>query len=220
MSSKKKTYEETELDILVKSSTDPENRPVVEKFIPEILKLVNKFRHSGQSGGSVNYTAKTLANTIEKLCLQEPICPITGIDEEWIDVSSYGGEIQYQNKRCSALFKDKNEVVRYIDAIVFDGDIGGRFTGNGSVTYNGESISSSQCVKKFPFTPKTFYIDVIDHRWKDKEETQIDVNGDWWTHTIKDPKQLEKVYEYYKKPPITRKVLVEKKLIIHFNYSK
>ena len=34
-------------------------------------------------------------------------------------------------------------------------------------------------------------IDVIDYRWKDKEEKTKDVNGDWWTHSIKDETQLK-----------------------------
>lgn len=207
-----KKFAEIELDVLIKHNTDPDNRPLIEEFIPEILALCDKFGKSGQSGGSAQFTAKSLSNAIEKLCLQKPICPITGIDEEWTDVTKMNdGKTTYQNKRCCSLFKDgKDGEAYYIDAIVFNGDIGGRFTSHGSIVLNGVPISSFQNIKEFPFTPKTFYIDVIDHRWEDKEETQPDVNGDWWTHSIKDPAQLEEVYEYYKYPPITRKVIVEK----------
>src|SRR3989304_2125408 len=120
------SFAQRELDILIKSSTDPENRPIIENFIPEILALCEKFGTSGQSGGSAPYTAYAISKAVEKLCLQEPICPITGIDEEWTDVTNMNdGEPMWQNKRCSALFKDKNGEAKYIDAIVFDGVIGG-----------------------------------------------------------------------------------------------
>ena len=46
------THAERELDILVKSATDPNNRPIIEEFIPEILALVRKFSNSGQRGVS------------------------------------------------------------------------------------------------------------------------------------------------------------------------
>ena len=110
-----KNFAERELDILVKSNTDPENRPIIEAFIPEILALVDKFGNSGQSGGSAPYTASALSSAIKKLCMQEPICPITGIDEEWVDVSELcDGKIVYQNRRCSALFKD-GKLVHFIE---------------------------------------------------------------------------------------------------------
>lgn len=86
------THAERELDILVKSATDPNNRPIIEEFIPEILALVRKFSNSGQSGVSAPYTASAISSAVKKLCLQEPICPITGIDEEWIDVGRLGND--------------------------------------------------------------------------------------------------------------------------------
>jgi hypothetical protein len=44
-------------------------------------------------------------------------------------------------------------------------------------------------VKAFPFTPKTFYIDV----------TEVEEPKDNWTFYIKNEKQLEKVFKYYDK---------------------
>ncbi len=131
----------------------------------------------------------------------ETLAPLTGSDEEWTDITDFNdGKPMFQNNRDSRVFKDeKNEQGYFIEAIVFDGDIGGRFTGNGSVTCNGENIGSTQLIKAFPFTPKTFYINVIDTRYKDKEEKQPDINGDWWTHVVKDEAQLKEVFEYYDK---------------------
>ena len=203
-----KSFAERELDILVKSNTDPENRPIIEEFIPEILALVDKFGRSGQSGGSAPYTAQALSSAIKKLCMQEPICPITGIDEEWVDVSNYGdGEPMWQNCRCSGLFKDEKGESMYVDAIVKKTQKGDTWSGSfwlnkkDYLTGNKDlMISNAQYVKEFPFIPKTFYIDVIE------EEVALD---DWEMY-LKDKSQLDEVFEYYKPKPITREVLFEK----------
>ena len=202
-------FAERELDILVKSNTDPENRPIIEGFIPEILALVEKFGNSGQSGGSAPYVAQALSSAIKKLCMQEPICPIMGIDEEWNDVTNLNdGELMYQNNRCSALFRDgKDGEAYYVDAIVKRTQNGSCFSGSfwlnkkDYLTGNRDlMISNCQHIKGFPFTPKTFYIDVIEE----------EVAPDDWEMYLKDPGQLEEVFQYYKPKPITRKVLTEK----------
>ena len=64
---------------------------------------------------------------------------------------------------------------------------------------DGTVMTSRQYIKSFPFKPKTFYIDVIDTEWADKEETVEEEGGGWWTSIIKDEKQLEEVFEYYNK---------------------
>jgi hypothetical protein len=182
------SFAQHELDILVKSTTDPENRPIIEEFIPEILALVDRFNRSGQSGGSAPYTATALSQAIKKLCLQEPICPITGIDDEWANVSDYSpGETWFQNKRCSALFKNEDNKPYYLDAIVWKDQKGLTFTGSAYVRKINEKYCSRQYVKSFPFTPKTFYIDVI------MEEAA----PDWWIAYIKDSSQLEQAAKYY-----------------------
>ena len=50
-----------------------------------------------------------------KLAKFEALVPITGEDDEWNDVD--GG--LYQNKRCSAVFKKKDRVAFYVDAIIW-----------------------------------------------------------------------------------------------------
>jgi hypothetical protein len=189
------SHAKRELEILAKTTPDA----IVTPFTNEILALCEAFGKSGQSGGSAPYTASAISQAVKKLMMFETLAPITGEDDEWTDVStSNNGEPMFQNNRDSRVFKyGKDGKAYFIEAIVFDGDIGGRFTGNGSVTHNGKNIGSTQYIKEFPFTPKTFYVDVIDHRWKDKEEKTPDVNGDWWTHSIKDEKQLDEVFEYY-----------------------
>lgn len=183
-------YAQRELEILSKSVTDPENRPIIEPFKAEILALCEAFGKSGQSGGSAPYTATALAQAIKKLLLQEPICPIMGIDEEWVDVSRLtDGRVCFQNRRCGALFKGgKDNPAHYLDAIVFKTQKGVTWTSNaGAICKDGSRIPSRQYVKSFPFKPKTFYIDVIEK----------EVAKDDWEFYIKDERQLKSVFKYY-----------------------
>lgn len=184
-----------ELEILAKTTPDA----LVLPFTNEILALCAAFGSSGQSGGSAPYVANAISQALKRLMMFETLAPLTGEDSEWIDVgNSNNGEVTFQNTRDSRVFKDgKDGRAYFIDAIVFDGDIGGRFTGSGSVTYDEGTIGSTQYIKEFPFYPKTFYVDVIDHRFFDKEEKTPDIKGDWWAHSIKDEKQLDEVFEYY-----------------------
>jgi len=186
-----------EFSILEKTVPDA----IILEFKPEIIALYNAFANSGQSGGSAPYVASMISSAIKKLMMYETISPLTGEDDEWNEVSDYtADETWFQNKRDSRVFKDaKDGRAYFIEAIVFDGSIGSRFTGRVSLGNEEGYIGSSQYIKSFPFTPKTFYIDVLDFRWKDKEETTPDENGDWWTHLIAYPEQLTEVFEYYDK---------------------
>jgi hypothetical protein len=55
---------------------------IILPFEKEILALVDKFNNSGQSGGSAPYTAAALSQAVKNLCLQNPICDITGNTED------------------------------------------------------------------------------------------------------------------------------------------
>jgi hypothetical protein len=177
-----KTHAKRELELLEKNVPDA----LVIPFKREILALCEKFGKSGQSGGSGPYTASAISQTIEKLLMYGTLVPLTGKDSEWIDVTEMNDGVPwYQNKRDSRVFKDENNRCFFIDAIVFDhGD--GRFTGNGITSEKYGNISSSQYVRSFPFTPKTFYVDVI----KDENDEKT---------LIKDDDQLKEVFEYYDK---------------------
>jgi hypothetical protein len=188
------SHAKRELEILAETTPDA----IIAPFTDEIVALCEAFGKSGQSGGSAPFVASAISQAVKKLMMFETIAPLTGKDDEWMDISRHNnGKSMFQNIRDSRVFKDEDGKAYFIEAIVFDGNIGGRFTGNGSVTFNGSNIGSTHYIKEFPFSPKTFYVDVIDHRWKDKEETTPDVNGDWWTHSIKDESQLKEVFEYY-----------------------
>ena len=187
-----------ELEILVENATDPENRPIVEEFIPEILALCEKFGSSGQSGSSAPYTARAISQVIEKLCLQQTIAPITGKDSEWCDVSEQmHEETLFQNNREGGIFKHgKNGRPYYIDAIVKETQDGihwsGRFwlSKEDYLTGNQDLMVNNHCyIKSFPFEPKTFYVKVMEE----------EISKDDFEMFLINPKQLEEVYEYYDK---------------------
>ena len=209
------SHAQVELDILSKSVPGA----IILEFRDEILALCEKFGKSGQSGGSAPYTASALSSAVKKLCLQETIAPLAGIDDEWNDVTEYSpGETLYQNRRNAAVFKD-DKGSWYLDAIVWCGDTPGE-SGNTWDTFSGtvQGIKSRQYIKEFPFEPKTFYIGVTREMlpadwteepfYQDKdyyitsefEETGVKrwIPGDKYRYVIKDMKQLDAVFEYYK----------------------
>ena len=173
-----------ELKILF-AIAEPDNRPAIEPFADEILALVEKFGLSGQSGGSAPYVAAAVAAVVRDLCLQKPLAPITGADVEWAAIAKeeHGDLPLYQNKRCSALFKD-SDGVRYLDAIAWKTPDGQCYQGAARLA-DGVELMSRLKIKGFPFTPKTFYVDVEDR------------DGDFY---IKDPKQLKEAFDYYEAP--------------------
>jgi hypothetical protein len=183
-------HAQRELDVLCSLYPDPDDQPTIKEFIPEILSLCEKFGLSGQSGGSAPYTARALSQAVEKLCLQETICPLTGRNDEWV-FHDHGTNSMFQNNREGAVFKvDKDSRAYYLDAIIWKGeDEGDQFTGTV------EKITSRQYIKSFPFTPKRFYIDV--YRVPYFEDGFHNKNGD--VYRIKDKKQLKKVFAYYDK---------------------
>lgn len=187
-------FAKRELDILAAAVPDA----IVTPFRDEILALCEKFGRSGQSGDSAPFTATAISQAVKKLLMQEPICPITGVDEEWWDVSFFSaGKPQplYQNRRCSALFKEEDGRCWYVSAIVCKVvQTGHCFSGSFWLSKEdylagdrSKMIGKAHYVKSFPFTPKTFYIDVIEE----------EVAKDYWEMYVKDPKQLEKVWKYY-----------------------
>ena len=159
------------------------------KAVMELIELFSKQGHSGMS-------APIVADIFKKLANYEPLGPITGKDEEWSDVRDIGnGKPWYQNKRCSALFKDgKDGRPYYIDAVVKRDQRGVTWSGMAWLSEEdyksgdrSKMIDKRGYVKSFPFTPKTFYIDVRD----------VEVAKDDWESFVVDPSQLDEVKEYY-----------------------
>jgi hypothetical protein len=171
------TYAKRELDLLLKNNPDT----IIKPFIPEILSFFKKVKDPDQSGGSPLRIATEISRIVEKLCYFEPLTPLTGNDDEWIEKADEPG--CYQNNRNLAVFK-KNGKAYYSRAIIWASPVTGFFD-------TVEGISSTQVIKSFPFTPKTFVIDV------DVIIINSKTSSEGWKIKIKDREQLRAVAEYY-----------------------
>lgn len=196
-----------EIDLLMKNA---EGTPVVKEFVPEIMALVKKFADSGQSGGSAPYTAQIITQVLKKLLMHEPLGDgLTCEEEEWADISNFEGVKEgtgsFQNKRLSSVFKEgKDGRPYYLDAVVFK-PVGKDYTFTSNCVKmsenSNESIGSAMYIKSLPFQPKTFVVDVVEKEYRKNEDGSMveEEGGGWWKSWLKDPKQLDEVYEYYDK---------------------
>jgi len=201
MSNLKKHFE-YELNLIKKNLHPEEGGLIIEDFIDNIRDIIETFSKQGHSGGSAPCYASTISDTIKKTLNFEPLSPIMGTDDEWtndIDPQTF------QNKRCSAIFKNnmlyptKNRNSNkpyYIDAIIWQGkEDWDTFTGKI------EDVASWQYIKKFPFTPKRFYIDVIYEKYDiNKHGTNVGCttkDDEDYVTIIKDRNQLKEVEKYY-----------------------
>lgn len=179
-----------ELDALFSGS---QTEHYLKEFEYEILSLVDRFSKSDNvDGGTANLIASDISNVVFKLCMRQPISPITNSDEDWMKYSD--GEYsdgEYQHFRCMNLFKHGKEgKPYYLDAIVWNTQDGRKLcNGRAGIPADGGYVHSRQYVKSFPFTPKTFVINVI--------ETEVD--EDSFILRVDGITQLEKVFEYYDK---------------------
>lgn len=171
---------------------------VIEDFIDLIKQATVIFEKQGHSGSSAPFYANVLANTIKDVLLFRPLSPITGEDSEW--VCDHMEEGVCQNKRLSSIFKKKDGRAYYLDAIVWRGEEEGDvFTGTVG------DISSRQYIKSFPFTPKTFYVDVVKQYFEGKpediepyyEEKAEDGSVRYYKYVINNRAQIEEVFAYY-----------------------
>lgn len=189
---------ERELKILHKSLKSEDGNLLIEPYIKDIKRIIRKFGRQGHSGGSAPYGAGSLSSTIKNTLLFMPLSPLTGEDSEWMDVKeAMGGKPYYQNNRLGSVFKDgKDGKPHYNEAVIFRGKNDVCFTGGSISLADGRTIASGQFIK-FPFIPKSFYLDVIETEWADKDEKVKKEGGGWWTSVVKDESQLKEVEEYY-----------------------
>ena len=118
---------------------DTEDGP--NKWIQEnILELLAVFAKQGHSGMSAPYCIDMFA----KLAKFEPLGPITGVAEEWVE---YADGI-FQNNRCSHVFKDSADGRPYdSNGKIFQEPSGCCYTGR-----------ESRVFIEFPYTPKREYV--------------------------------------------------------------
>lgn len=115
-----------------------------------VMKLLDVFADEGHSGSSAPYAI----NLFSKLAKFDPITPLTGEDWEWSERLDYGIEPTYQNKRCSAVFKDANGECYYIDGKVF-----WEWAGTKEEPFKSYyTCRESRVPVTFPYTPKTEYV--------------------------------------------------------------
>lgn len=89
---------------------DPEDEP--NRWLAEgTLELLKVFADQGHSGMSASYAVALF----EKLAMWKPIAPLTGEDDEWMEV----GPDVWQNKRNSAVFKEADGQAYWMDGRVF-----------------------------------------------------------------------------------------------------
>ena len=79
-----------------------------------ILDLIELFASQYHSG----FTAPYVAGMFHRLAMFKPVSPLTGEDDEWIEL----GTGEFQNKRYSAVFKDKDGTAYNIEGKVFTDD--------------------------------------------------------------------------------------------------
>jgi len=122
-----------------------------------IMDLIELFAFQGHSGFSAPY----VINAFSRLAMFKPLSPLTGEDDEW-----YDGVGTVQNKRYSAVFKDKDGVAYNIEGKVF--------TDDGEVWYTSKD---SRVNVTFPYTvpdkPERVYRNKEDNEALE-EESVID----------------------------------------------
>lgn len=109
-----------------------------------VMKMIDVFADEGHSGFSANMAI----SIFEKVARFEPLTPLTGADDEWMEIGTQNGGPLFQNKRCSHVFKDMNGAYD-IDGKVFREPSGACFTN-----------SDSRVSVTFPYVPKREYVDV------------------------------------------------------------
>ena len=94
-------FAEHELDLIGLTNED-EYDGAMRKHL---LHMIEEFSEEGHSGLSASYAIMCLKRLLD----WKPLTALTGEDDEWNDVTQYGdGTVLYQNKRYSAVFKDKD----------------------------------------------------------------------------------------------------------------
>lgn len=105
-----------------------------------LLELMEVFAKQGHSGMS----ASIVRSAFHKLANYEPLCPLTGEDDEWNEVD----DDLWQNKRCSRVFKTSE------GAYDTDGKV---FREPNGVCYTSKD---SRVPVTFPYTPTSEFVDV------------------------------------------------------------
>lgn len=107
---------------------------------PAVMKMIAVFSEEGHSGFSANLAI----NLFERVARFEPLTPLTGEDDEWMEIT----DGQWQNVRCYHVFKDESGAYD-IEGKIFREPSGACFTSR-----------DSRLPVTFPYVPKREYVDV------------------------------------------------------------
>jgi hypothetical protein len=105
-----------------------------------LIRMVEEFAKENHSGSSAEYAVQMLT----KLLRFEPIRPLQGTDDEWVNI----GDNRFQNKRCSRVFKDENGKVYDIEGKIFVEEDGCCYANSDSHVYiEFQYVPTTKCVK-------------------------------------------------------------------------
>ncbi len=143
----------------------------------DILEIVKLFANQDHSGFSAEYAVSVL----ERLLRLKPLTPLTGEDDEWM-CTEFG---DYQNKRCSSVFKEANGTCCDIDAVLV--------SDNGGITWC--RSSRFRKIITFPYTvpiqPERVYIEYPD--------IPAGHTGELYEVITDKPERIKALYEHKKK---------------------
>lgn len=106
------------------------------KAVIELCRVFEGQHHSGLS-------ANVIVNLFWGLVNNLPLTPLTGEDNEWIEISPG----IYQNKRCPSVFKDETGIYQS-DYYIFKDETGASYI----------SRESRRYIKEFPYYPRHDFI--------------------------------------------------------------
>ncbi len=123
-----------------------------------ILDIVGMFSGQNHSGFSAAYAISILENVLRL----KPLSPLTGADDEWMEITYGSSYTLFQNKRCGRVFKEIRDGV--VNCYDIDGKV---FTDKDGCNYTSRD---SRVPVVFPYIPRTEY--VKDH---DKDGNRLEV---------------------------------------------
>lgn len=139
---------------------DPSALDMQKHVTADVLALLRTLSTQGQSGGSIGY----ILNLFRKLANFESLTPLTGADEEWMEV----GDGFFQNVRCGRIFKNESDGRAYdLDGHVTVDPNGCGYTGGSTPT----------CYIEFPYTLNTKYIPRLNLIPREDDEDEPDYNN-------------------------------------------
>lgn len=110
-----------------------------------VMKMIEQFADEGHSG----FSAGMAISAFERLAKFEPLTPLTGDDDEWVEVGTQNSKPLYQNKRCAHVFREGEDFAYDIEGKIWREPSGACFTN-----------FDSRVAVAFPYTPKREYFDV------------------------------------------------------------